>query len=578
MKKIRFIWIALGIGLLCTYLGFKGLGNAYFWDDESLVGITATNLLETGKMAAWDGVNLYSYRNGGMVTDDLRMNTPPLDVWVCALSFKIMGPSVLSGRLPFVLAGLLALMFFFLILEKEFPQQDSLKVYMLVSFAFSTLFLLNIRQCRYNSFAMMSSLGCFYFYLRTLDAKKIWPFAGMALMGVLLFYANSMFCAAFLVSLGMMHLIFHRREYSVFQWKAISLAIAGFLALTVPYALYYKIWIRHDFDFIYADSSLIRKCKLIFWYLRDMNLINALPWMFLVLLGILKGREKTALPHGNKMIQWGFIGTINILMIALISPQPTNNPGYGDVRYLMVSYAFMIGISGYILWLLYRKYPLAGHLLLVIYIFSNIFTLIPFSKQLKLIPYNLNFQWLLPAYLVEIHSEYPTGTPPVAEFLLQNVKPGEMVMSWPEHTVYPLRFITGKRIFYGCGLNQYTHLEPAKIRALDSRLLLEDNYPDWFVSYGLRNDTPSLLEMFQRTHWEGDKEIQYRYRMVKYIDYYWDQTQRPEIYWHHFGPKRDFAPVLEGIYIFQKVSLEEDQTRRTEPERDREASESKAGR
>jgi hypothetical protein len=560
MKNIRYKWVVLIILLLVGYLGFMGLGHVYFWDDESLVGITAKSFLETGKFSAWDGVNLYAYRNGGMATDDLQINTPPLDVWVCALSYKLLGVSVITSRLLFVFAGLMALLFFALILDSEFPDEDSLKIFMLLSVGFSTLFLLNIRQCRYNALAMMSSLGCFYFYLQSLKGKTAWPFIGMGLMAAILFYANSMLCAGFLVSLGLMHLVYHRREYSAFHWKAVTIAIFGFLALTVPYAVAHRIWNRHDFDFIYRDPLVLRKIKLMFAYLRDMNLINALPWMLVAVLGFMIWKDKKNVPELDKIQRWVFLAVVNNLMIALLSPQPTNEPGYSDVRYLIVAYALLMGISGYILWLVYRKNNLAGCILLVLYIFTTFFTVIPFAKKLKITPYDLELKWLFPSYLAEIHTPYPVGYPVVADYLLKNVKPGEMVMIWPEHATYPIRYITDKKILFGCSLNQYTHLDQDKMRKLSPRIFLEDNYPDWFVAFGRFGNASYLLGSFQREHWEGENSVKYGYMMVKYIDYYWDQTQRPEIYWHHFGPKQDFSQEDEGIYIYKRFTLSVDST------------------
>src|SRR5208283_5559404 len=87
--------------LIIIYLSFHRLGNLYYWDDEAQVGIIAKNFLSSGKLTGWDGRNLYAFSDGGALDANLRTRNPPLDILVCALSFKLLGVSNESGRLLF---------------------------------------------------------------------------------------------------------------------------------------------------------------------------------------------------------------------------------------------------------------------------------------------------------------------------------------------------------------------------------------------------------------------------------------------------------------------------------------------
>jgi len=50
--------VALALSLACL-----GLSNHAFWDDEAGTALFARNLLKTGELTAWDGVNLNGYNH-----------------------------------------------------------------------------------------------------------------------------------------------------------------------------------------------------------------------------------------------------------------------------------------------------------------------------------------------------------------------------------------------------------------------------------------------------------------------------------------------------------------------------------
>ena len=67
----------------------------------------------------------------------------------------------------------------------------------------------------------------------------------------------------------------------------------------------------------------MRKFTLILWNYRDLNLMHVLPWMFIPISGYYYWQEKVRLEPTKKVTQWLILGLLNILLIALISPQPT---------------------------------------------------------------------------------------------------------------------------------------------------------------------------------------------------------------------------------------------------------------
>jgi len=120
ITRHTYILVFLCLLVVSSYLTLTGLDNAAFWDDEAQTAIFARNLLTHGELTGWDGRNLYTYRNGSLLNDELNIINPPLDILVCALSFRIFGPSTWSGRIFFALMGLLSFVIFALALKLDF--------------------------------------------------------------------------------------------------------------------------------------------------------------------------------------------------------------------------------------------------------------------------------------------------------------------------------------------------------------------------------------------------------------------------------------------------------------------------
>ena len=142
-KKYRIF--AAGIIIISAYLSLRGLSYNYFWDDEAETALFARNLLQTGRLAAWDGRNLISRRDGIHLDRNWvnRFNSP-LQFYLTAASFRLLGESTQSGRLPFVLLGLASLPFFYLILRLESEDDFNFSLIGLIILSLSPSFLLFI--------------------------------------------------------------------------------------------------------------------------------------------------------------------------------------------------------------------------------------------------------------------------------------------------------------------------------------------------------------------------------------------------------------------------------------------------
>lgn len=534
--------IIIIIFILCAYLGLQGLGNTYFWDDEAEVGIIAKNFLLSKELTAWDGRNLWAFRNGDFLDKDLRPVTSPIQYLVTAVSFFTFGASSWAGRLPWVILGLLNLFVFFLILKRAFNDKKPLYIYAFAIMAFSVNFLLYIRQCRYYALCLFFPLVIFYSYRAWLEGKKNHWLVIATIASILFFYSHFLLCVAFLLSLGVSHCLFYRKYFSRPHLRKIFLAVIVFILSILPFILSYLRWYRPGI-FSYREEWYLRKIKLLWWNIRDLNLINCLPWIVFIGLVYFLVRYRKEKQIVRNALEWLVIGFGYIFFLVLFSPQSTDATAIADVRYLVPIIPFLVALAGVFLWFVHRKMKLLALVLFLVIINTNLLTLTPS---------NYKFRWLLPAYIYEIHNRYPTSYSASVDFLSQNAKQDDLVYAYPEYSNYPLMFYTTDKLKFCSLLNYKTPLAVDKVRKLSSVLFIEENFPDWFVMFGKHLEAMDLLGYFSRPHQKDGREVRFNYNLAAVLNVYWLDMTRPELPWHNFGPRKNFDRNIEAVYIFRR--------------------------
>lgn len=535
------VWVAVFVFVASGYLTLTGLDNPSFWDDEARTAIVAKNFLASGQLTLWDGRNLLAYRRGAGMEPGLKVHYFSLHYPVTALSFRLFGVSTWAARFPFAIAGLATLFVFAMILREEFGTQSWLWVYSLGVLAFSVTFLLHIRQSRYYALSLLFSSFSYYLYRRCLRTRHIGWFILLAISSIALLYSNFLVGGAFLLSLGILHLVFHRSDFSIKDWAKAALAVTIFASATVPYVLINKTW-RHGRVPGPYQPWLERKLTLLWWNLREVNVISALPWMILALLALAlilhRQRKLTRIA-----LEWATLGIGNVVVLALVSHQPAVTPAIADIRFLVASLPFFAGLQGILLWLVHQWKKPVGILMFVVLACSNLFTLPLFGRD---------FQWLLPAYIREIHHEYPSSAGAVSEYLAKHARQDDLVYAYPEYFSGPIMFYVGDKVRLCCLLNKKSPLSKEELRELNAPLFNDEHYPDWFVAFGLHRPAEGMLLHFSRPHLKGREIVRFKYRLAERLNIYWDQTQRPELPRHSFGPKTDFDRN-QDVYIFKRV-------------------------
>jgi membrane-bound metal-dependent hydrolase YbcI (DUF457 family) len=277
--------------------------------------------------------------------------------------------------------------------------------------------------------------------------------------------------------------------------------------------------------------------------LAEVKYLSAVPWTVAVLLILLLLRRERKLLR--TALEWVVLGLGNIVLVTLVSSQSTVSfLPIVTGRYLVAALPYFVMLNGVLVWLLFRwRWP-AGLLAFVVLVGSNISSL------------NINnwdLQWLLPAYVKEVHNRYPTSIAAVSAYLTEHARQDDLVFVVPEYFNWPLIFHAGEKVRLCCFLDEQSPIFEEVVKELNAPLSHDEHSPDWVVVFGLRQQTPSLLRSFARFHGANRETAASEYQLVERLEVYWAQTQRPELPWHSFGPKTDFDPKAEGVYIYRRT-------------------------
>jgi hypothetical protein len=545
------IFLAMVVAI-AVYLSLVGLDNHAFWDDEAQVAIFAKTFIKTGTLSGWDGRNLFTFRRGDLLDAELRSINSPADYIAAAIGIKLCGFSSWSARLPFVLVGLPVLLVLWFLIREELPQRPEIARYAVTLTALSYSFLLNIRQCRYYALSMFFGLASYYLYKRALREKRIICFALMGLSLVFTFYANYLLCAALMVGLAIEHALFHLKGCTKREWLFLAIAGCLFIAFTLPYAIDHQIWVRRHTGPAQAPSLIQKLLVLSYWNLRELDLAGYLPgWLVVATIGLCVAfRKKIVLPPA--LYQWAVtIGGYILALSALSVQRPVWqgwNAGLADIRYLSVLIPFCAAVIAVFLAALHRL-PfgrLIAPVAAAVVVLTNAFSFNIASP---------GFRWLLPAYINEIHNNYETSYDAAVRYLDANAKPDDVVYCVPEYAINVIHSYLGDKLRMQGLLRPGTPLSGQALANIDGPKFITDRYPNWFISFGLQNETAQMLQQFSQGPYSyGCDEAFSSCSYAARLDVFYLDMTRPELPWHNFGPVTRFDPNTSAVYVFRRQS------------------------
>ena len=403
---------------------------------------------------------------------------------------------------------------------------------------------------------MLFPVVLYFLYRRYIAKRRDSDLALLLILSIALFYAQYLSCAIFLAALAAVHLLFYRDTIKRKGCIKPLCALAIFLFTTIPYA-----FLNGGLTFLQLakpEPWLPHHAKLLWWNLRDLNLHAILPWpAALGLAGYLRfewqNRQKlneTEVQAFDLTLQFAVMVFVPILMLGLISPGDTIDAKIVDLRYQTVMIPWMAGLTGALLWYVHRRYPIAAFALFATILCSNALTLTPPFVG-TYFPETHAFRWLLPNYIDEVTHPYPTAHEEVAAYLNENAQYNDTVTASPAFYNTPIAYYAGDKIRICCQLDRRSNFSPQTAEALHAPIMIEDNYPTWFVSYGSRPQSLGDMAYFSRPHIVAGRLVRHNFELVKILNVYWKQTNRPELPLHTFGPDKDFDPRIDGVFIFK---------------------------
>lgn len=244
IKTHQYLILILAIIFFGSFLRIYNLDRNEIWGDEAEFIILAKNIRSFGfPIARID----YRYLVDAGVKPGYGINSD--DIWVyhswgspylLAFSSMFFGWSEFSMRLPFVLFGILSLIFIYLLAKKLYDKEVGLYSLFLGSFS---IFLINYtRQVRYYSLEIFGLVTSFYFFIKATEENKFKDWILSSLCFIFLFHANYAFALPALSIILLYYIYLNRKNmYKILNKNFFTWLLIAFL-LTVPWFLYAQPW------------------------------------------------------------------------------------------------------------------------------------------------------------------------------------------------------------------------------------------------------------------------------------------------------------------------------------------------
>lgn len=226
-----FALVAAGFALL-----FTRLDDRYLWTDEAETAILATSILEHGVPRLTPEADIPYARPLNWVNDaDIWVATPWLDEYLAAASLATFGKNTWAARLPFALAGWLAVALLPLVAYRIW-HSPAVALTAGLLYVTTVPMLLHARQCRYYALIMLAQIWLVYALGRAARGDRLSGGLQIALALVVQFYANFFVVLGNGLALGLTSLALARRNGGLF--RSTLAAGAGLIAGALPWIVY----------------------------------------------------------------------------------------------------------------------------------------------------------------------------------------------------------------------------------------------------------------------------------------------------------------------------------------------------
>ena len=572
--------------VVAAYLSLVNLDYAGLWHDEGATAAVGKALNLQGDIVGWDGRNLAAGGiDGNILNDDLRDVYPPLSYLLNAAGFAVAGVNEIGARLPHALAGLLALLVFYLLLRHTLPAQPRLVFILFCFSALSAQLLMFFRQSRYYAAMVLLLILLLYLYERYWRTKNPLFLAALSLATAAMFFNHYASVGAAGLTLAAYHLLLRAKQTTGREWGMFSAAAVFPLLAGLAY-FYFLGFFDGDgggessgeelsgnvFGVKRSESSigyfervqqeigggdnyhgaLPYPLLKIYVYFREPFRTDWISWpVFLWFAGVWalwlwrfwkvapppaarqQERKNPRRGRSNFLDDGEFragsalvlFGALFVVFSALLSVQALWRHGLADIRYYIGALPFLLVMKGLFVEWLWRRQQIAGIAAFVVLALTNIaatpLQIQPLFGGNKIAPH-------LFLYAAEIHRPYPDPGRAAAVYLLRHAKKDALVYTKDFSDREMLTFYVGEHVRLCCHISADSHIVD-KVDAVTRVGAI----PDWVVSFG-KSDEPDFAATYAPA------------AALKVRHY---PTQRPEIMYHLFSP----SSQRPGVFIWKRV-------------------------
>ncbi len=520
--------------LYAVFLSVFGIANHAFWDDEANTALFGRNLLATGELTAFDGVNVAGYREGAELDENLR-NTymPSLQYYVTAGAFALFGQGTLAGRIPFVVAGLLAIVAMALWVRWHFAGRIPVWLPFFIA-SVMPAWLLYMRQCRYYALGALFTFVLLASWARVGSSRRDEVLA--TLVGVIattaLWWTSYLNAASAMVMLPLFYALPAYRRPGKHRFLAVVYAVTIVCGMVVYF-------VKNPYAAAVAEpdtlSGLERYATLAWRHLRDFGTMEFFPVCLLPVLALpyLAGKWRELRPLAREgIVLCGAMLAASAVIVAF-TPQPVAITQYADMRYavpLILMGAAVTSICILILWK--AAWPI-GAIVAALVVLTNLFTL-----SWAISP-DLSLRSTLFAYMKDISTDYRTGNEAVIE-TVKVLPKGSTVLVLPPYMAYSAMFYAPE-YRYVDQLPDSKPLRPGLREKLPGHVFSKHVRPDFVLTaYDPKKVIDELENRFDGATWH----------MVRILKDDWADGTRPEITLHSFGPPIPH-PLSHGMALIE---------------------------
>lgn len=437
------------------------LGDSYLWQDEAETALISRHLLTYGLPLSTDGtdwVQQYERPFVEFTNDYVWIYHSWLQYALTAASFALLGPSTFAARLPFVLAGLTTLLFFYFFLLRWLQDERTARV-ATVLLVLCVPFLLLMRQDRYYALATLFTLVTLdaYLYLRM---GTPWAIPYFVLTAVLLYQSHYGAFFPTLAALGL-HWLLSPPERKA--WPRF-LAATGLIALlTLPWAAFMRVLNR---------GQAFRLDR--FWSHLGQHAVYITGWIFPVALLV---ALLVALVRSSRGQRWSLtslqaqfcvlVGLVTLSNVVVLAASAAFD--WVFFRYIVHLIPLLLAMLAIVVAKIMQRSWVAGVSLVLVLVTSNGLHMLPYGlpgwsslHPSRLWPDSPAFQAIedvwsqtghfrsdLWMYVQELTHEYQGPNEGLASYLNAQARPGQTVVI--NYEDLPLMFYTPLRVLGGLG-------------------------------------------------------------------------------------------------------------------------------